>query len=72
MSVDAVRADLQLLGGIWIEARGGSLIAISSQRMKRELKGGFEVRCGCLPSSLRHHDVRQATITIVYELHDQR
>jgi hypothetical protein len=26
--------DLQLLGGIWIEARGGSLIAISCQTIE--------------------------------------
>jgi hypothetical protein len=55
-----------------IEARGASLIAISSQTIEENKNVGFEVPCGWWHSSLRHHAARRAAITIVYRLYGER
>jgi hypothetical protein len=48
--------DLQLLGGIWIEARGGSLIAISCQTIE-ENKNSVS-RCDAASSVPRYGIMR--------------
>jgi hypothetical protein len=66
-----VSLGLQLLGGIWIEARGGPLIAISSRTIGENKNLGFEVRCGWWHCSLSRHAPGRATITIVYRLYGE-
>jgi len=63
--------DLQLLGEIWIEARGGSLIVISSQTMKR-IKRPFRGATRLVAFLARHRAARRSTITIVYQFYGER